>query len=157
MWCRCGGCLCDAHSLLTWCCELRLKDCSMDCRPFCRLGSVCQLLCATYRTAVEDVFKTFLCMCVCNLLKPYFFVCMCICCSFFILEIVPTIPLCYRKQKSFYRERPSCHAGWTVAEAGFEPLVLPLVLQCWDLRLELTCPPLLPFVFRLQTLQDVYQ
>lgn len=84
-------------------------------------------------------------MCVC--------VCACVSAALFYFEIrsYHTI-IRYRKQKSFYRDRPSSHAGWPVAEAGFEPLVLCSVLQCWDLRPELTWPPLPPFVLGLQSL-----
>lgn len=51
------------------------------------------------------VFKTFLCICVCNLLKP----CVCVCVHvylllFFILKFVPTIPLFVTENRSLSTE-----------------------------------------------------
>lgn len=68
--CRCDFCPTVPVHFHPWCYEL--KRLRVDSRPF--YGSARYLFCATRRATVEDgfLFKNFfLCMSVCNLLKPF--------------------------------------------------------------------------------------
>lgn len=94
--CRCDFCLTVPVHFHPWCYELELKDLGWILDHPMDLWPARYLFCATHRTTVEDgfLFKSFfLCMSVCNFLKPCFFFYFSFLLSFFNLEVVPVITL----------------------------------------------------------------